>query len=229
MTTTSTRTRTAIAAATATAVAFLAAACGSGDPAPDAPAEAPAAVDLTQPPLIASWTTFGGIAVPLGSQDGPTSTPGAPLTGFTRTPQGAALAAIGQSVQLSTATDSEWSTILPAVTTPGAGRDAYAGNRALIQVSGTDPAVVPSIIGYTLPAYSPDAATVSIIQEFSDDSLAAVAAEVVWSGEDWKLALPAPEREPVPQDFVTAEVAGNPVTSLDGLPTDMVALDGASR
>ena len=229
MTTTSTRTHTAIAAATATAVAVLAAACGSGDPAPDAPAEAPAAVDPTQPPQIVSWTTFGGIAVPLGSQDGPTSTPGAPLTGFTRTPQGAALAAIGQSVQLSTATDSEWSTILPAVTTPGAGRDAYAGNRALIQVSGTDPAVVPSIIGYTLPTYSPDTATVSIVQEFSDDSLAAVAAKVVWSGEDWKLALPEPTRDPVPQDFVTAEVAGNPVTALDGLPTDMVALDGASR
>ncbi|OZD12050.1 MULTISPECIES: hypothetical protein [Nocardiaceae] len=229
MTPTSIRTRTAIAAATTTAVALLSAACGSDDPAPDPPADAPAAVDLAQPPQIASWTTFGGIAVPLGSQDGPTSTPGAPLTGFTHTPQGAALAAIGQSVQLATATDSTWSTILPAVTAPGAGRDAYAGNRALIQVSGTDPAVVPSIIGYTLPAYSPDAATVSIVQQFSDDSLAAVEAEVVWSGEDWKLALPEPAREPVPQDFVTAEVAGNPVTAIDAVPTDMVALGGAPR
>ncbi|OZD18306.1 hypothetical protein CH253_17735 [Rhodococcus sp. 06-156-3C] len=229
MTPTSIRTRTAVAAVSATAVALLAAACGSDDPTTDTPAEDPTAVDVTAPPQIASWTTFGGIAVPLGTRDGPTSTPGAPLTGFTRTPQGAALAAIGQSVQLSTAADTAWSTILPAVTTAGAGRDAYAGNRALIQVSGTDPAVVPSIIGYTLPAYSPDAATVSIVQQFSDDSLAAVAAKVVWSDQDWKLALPEPAREPVPQDFVTAEVAGNPVTALDTVPTDMVALGGAPR
>jgi hypothetical protein len=225
---TSIRARTAAAMMSAAAVVMLAAACGSDDPAPTETADGPAAVDVSRPPAIASWATFGGIGVPLGADDGPTSTPGEPLTGFTHTPQGAALAAIGQSVQLSTATDAAWSTVLPVVTVPGAGRDAYAANRALVQITGTDSAVAPKIIGYTLPDYSPDAATVSIVQRFPDTSLAAVAAQVTWSGGDWKLALPDPQREQFPQDYVSAEVAGNPVTALDEVPADMVALDGAA-
>ena len=44
---------------------------------------------------------------------------------------------------------------------PGAGRDAYAANRALVQITGTDSAVAPKIIGYTRPDYRPDAAPVS--------------------------------------------------------------------
>ncbi|MBY6438170.1 hypothetical protein HQ602_17495 [Rhodococcus kroppenstedtii] len=208
--------RRAVVAAAATAATLIALpGCGSDTAARDPAVDAAPAADPTRAPEIASWATVGGIAVPLGAVDGPTSDPGRPFTGFTHTPQGAALAAISQSVQLSVATDGQWSTILPAVTAPGPGRDAYAAHRALVSVSGTDPAVVPDIVGYRITDYTDTAADVSVVQRFPDDSLAASRTAVVFTGGDWKLDLPTG--------------GGTAVTALDAEPAEMVALDRPGR
>ncbi|MFW0873017.1 hypothetical protein [Rhodococcoides corynebacterioides] len=206
--------RVGVAAAAAAALIALPG-CGSDTSAEDPAVDAAPAADPTRAPEIASWATVGGIAVPLGAVDGPTSDPGRPFTGFTHTPQGAALAAISQSVQLSVATDGQWSTILPAVTAPGPGRDAYAAHRALVSVSGTDPAVVPDIVGYRITDYTDTAADVSVVQRFPDDSLAASRTTVVFTGSDWKLDLPTG--------------GGTAVTALDAEPAEMVALDRPGR
>lgn len=207
--------RTAAAVAAAAVTLTIASACSS-DPATEAPpvdAAAPA-LDPSRAPEISSWTTVGGISVPLGAVDGPTSDPGSPFTGYSHTPQGAALAAIGQSVQLTVAPDGQWSTILPAVTAPGPGRDAYAANRALVSVSGTDPAAVPEIVGYTVTDYTDSAADVAVVQRFPDASLAASQTAVMFTAGDWKLALPA---------------GGGAVTALEAAPAGMVTLDRPGR
>lgn len=181
------------------------------------PEDTPAAAEkpsITEAPNIAHWSSMNGVLVPIGETDGPTSALWEPLTGFSHTPQGAALAAIGQSVQLSTASDKSWSKILSVVAAPGEARDAYAVQRAQISSTGTvDPDVVPTILGYTFEQYSPDEAAVDVVQRFPDDSLAATRTDVVWTGADWKLDLP------------TAETAVG-ATALTELPADMVALEG---
>jgi len=169
------------------------------------------AVSLTAAPEISRWTVLDGIEVPIGTVDGPGNGEWEPFNGFSHTPKGAALAAITQSVQLATASDRTWTKILPGVAAPNEGRDLYAANRALVTISGTDPEVVPEIVGYTFGDYSDTAATVHIIQRFSDDSLAASSTRVVWIDDDWRL------------DLSTADEAT--ITALDELPSDLVNLE----
>ncbi|WP_072691480.1 hypothetical protein [Rhodococcus marinonascens] len=196
----------------ATAALVLAGCGGSSDDPADAPT-----VSLTAAPEIESWSSMNGVLVPLGKTDGPKSGLWEPLTGFSHTPQGAALAAIGQSVQLATASDQSWSKVLSVVAASGEGRDAFAANRALITTTGSvDDAVVPAVVGYTFAGYDDTAAAVDIVQRFPDESLASTRTTVVWVESDWKLDLP------------TAETAIG-ATELAELPADMVDLEGTRK
>ncbi|WP_416063828.1 hypothetical protein [Rhodococcus indonesiensis] len=186
------------------AVALVATSCGGSDT-----GESP--VSLTDPPQIARWVTVGGIEVPIGTTDGPRGGEWEPFAGFSHTPQGAALAAITQSVQLATASDRTWPTILSGVAAPGEGRDLYAAHRSLVEMSGTDPEMVPTIVGYTVVDYSDTAATVDVVQRFSDDSLASATTQVVWIDSDWRLHLPS-------------DTAAT-ITALDGVPSELVDLE----
>ncbi|UTM39748.1 hypothetical protein MX572_23090 (plasmid) [Rhodococcus pyridinivorans] len=186
------------------AVALTAVSCGGSE-------TTKTTASITDPPQINRWVTVGGIEVPIGTTDGPRGGEWEPFAGFSHTPQGAALAAITQSVQLSTASDRNWPTILAGVAAPGEGRDLYAAHRGLVEISGTDPEMVPTIVGYTIADYSDTAATVGVVQRFSDDSLASSTTEVVWIDDDWRLHLPSDD---------TAAI-----TALDGLPPELVDLE----
>ncbi|MFX1760182.1 hypothetical protein [Rhodococcus sp. As11] len=191
--------------ATVVAVALTATSCaGTHTPGSE--------LSITDPPQINRWITLGGIEVPIGTTDGPSNGEWEPFAGFSHTPQGAALAAITQSVQLATASDRNWPQILAGVAAPGDGRDLYAAHRGLVEISGTDPEMVPTIVGYTIDDYSDDAATVGVVQRFSDDSLASSTTQVVWVDDDWRLNLPSDE---------TAAA----ITALDGLPSELVDLE----
>lgn len=205
------------AACAVAAVVLLATACGTDEPPTEAAPPSAPDVDVHRAPAIKGWSTVHGIAVPLGADDGPTSESGKPFTGYTRTPQGAALAVIDQSVQLATATDGQWSKTLATVTTPGPGRDAWAGNRALVSITSTDPATAPEIIGYTVENYTPDTATVVVVQRFADDSLAATTTATAWHAGDWKLVLP------------DATATDNPVAAIAAPPPGMVDLEGTRQ
>ncbi|QDC17365.1 hypothetical protein [Rhodococcus ruber] len=186
------------------AVALVATSCGESDT-----GESP--VSLTEPPQIARWVSVGGIEVPIGTTDGPRGGEWEPFAGFSPTPQGAALAAITQSVQLATASDRTWPQVLAGVAAPGTGRDLYAAHRALVEMSGTDPEMVPTIVGYMIGDYSDTAATVDVVQRFSDGSLASATTQVVWIDDDWRLNLPS-------------DTAAT-VTALDGVPSELVDLE----
>lgn len=187
-------------------VALIAVSCGGAGAGDDH-----ASVSITAVPEITRWIDLAGIEIPVGTVDGPGNGEWEPFNGFSHSPQGAALAAITQSVQLATASDRTWTTILPGVAAPNEGRDLYAANRALVTIDGTDPNMVPEIVGYTFDEYSDTAATVNIVQRFSDDSLAASSTQVVWIDDDWRLNLPS-------------ETAAT-ITALDALPPELVNLE----
>ena len=199
-----------LAGAAIVAVALATAGCGGAGQPGDQPT-----ASLTAAPEIASWSSVKGGWVPIGKNDGPKGGSGEPFTGFTRTPQGAALAAITQSVQLATASDTDWPKILGSVAAPGETRDVYAANRALVSISGLDPEAVPEIVGYTITDYSDDAANVDVVQRFPDNSLAPSHSRVVWTGEDWHLELPTED--------------ATSITALDEMPSDLVNLEGTRK
>ncbi|MCW3472759.1 hypothetical protein LSF60_23390 (plasmid) [Rhodococcus pyridinivorans] len=190
--------------ATVVAVALVATSCG-GSHTPESE------LSITDPPQINRWITVGGIEVPIGTTDGPSNGEWEPFAGFSHTPQGAALAAITQSVQLATASDRTWPQVLAGVAAPGDGRDLYAAHRGLVEISGTDPEMVPTIVGYTITDYSDTAATVGVVQRFSDDSLASSITQVVWVDDDWRLNL-------------SSETAAT-ITALDEVPSELVDLE----
>lgn len=178
-------------------------ACGSsGDETPAAAQTASSAA--ASAPVLTHWEDVQGVMVPISAADGPASGAWEPYHGYSRTPQGAALAAIGQSVQLATATDARWAVILSGVAAPGEGRDIYAANRSLLSVTGpVDPEIAPEIAGYVVASYSGNRAEIDVISRYPDDSLGSSRATVVWVGGDWKLALPRPD-EADPAQVLTA-------------------------
>jgi predicted small lipoprotein YifL len=188
--------------AVATASALLAlAGCGSDEPAADTTTSSTsAAVDTSAAPADVHWETWRGASLPTSSTDGPREVAGDVATGSTPTPQGAVLAAAQGITRLRLAPDNSWPDVVNAVAAPGVGRDTYAINRA--QVSITDPApdgTEARLQGFEVTDFTDARAAVRLAVERPDGALVATTHTLVWSGDDWKLLLPAPEDIPSPE------------------------------
>ena len=177
----------------AAAAATLIAGCGSDEEntATDTVTTA-APPDPTTPPAEIEWDRFQSIWLP-SAAEGPTRNTGnGAVSGFSHTPQGAALAAIHQTVRMSVARDDQWAVVVHDGIAPGPERDAFAISRAQISVTGiADPAEAPTLGGYVVADYTDARADVSIRTRFCDRSVSITDTTVVWTGEDWKLQLPA--------------------------------------
>lgn len=167
----------------------------------------------TAVPLVpsgVSWRSWQGIELPVAVQ-GPRLIDGAVASDFDRSPAGAALAAIHATVRMSLAPDGQWPHVGQRMLAPGPGRDKWATARAQVSISGPASDSVPSILGYTLTAYTHTAARVEIYSAYADDSVTRNTATVVWAVDGWRLLLP---------DLVTE----SPVTAVDSAPADMIPL-----
>ncbi|WP_231386764.1 hypothetical protein [Nocardia sp. BMG111209] len=199
------RKRAAALAVTA-AVAMMLTACGGHTPS----TPAPASPDLTGAPAGLHWESFQGITIPAGD-DGPAAVDTA--TGYTRTPQGAALAAINHTVRLSVADDGQWAGVTAAEVAAGPRKDAWTLARARISITApASAALAPRIVGYRITEYRPDRAAVTVYSEYPDRSCASTDTRVVWNGGDWRLELPDPS------------AATGTVAALSDIPAGIVAL-----
>lgn len=171
------------------------------------------APDLTRLPTGITWHAYQGISVPYGA-DGPRDVSDASATGFSATPQGAALAAIVHTVRVSIAPDAHWASIAAAEVAPNAGKDSWAANRMLFSINGpADPATAPHIAGYRITSYVPNSrGEVLVYSALPDGSVAGNHIRVVWIGGDWRLELPEP-----------GAVASS-IESLKAVPGDIVRL-----
>lgn len=206
--------RTAGSALVAATVLFGVAACGSDEPAePSPPAPTSQAVDPTAPPEQVSWQAYQSIDLPSSAVSGPKSA--SPASGYTQSPQGAALAAIQTTVRISTAPDNQWAAQVRSSVAPGAGRDAFMINRAQLTISPGAPQdeARPTVRGYVMRDYSDQRATVDIITSYSDDSVLSTTARMLWRDGDWKLVLPDPAEQLETQ------------TALEEIPSEMTALE----
>ncbi|MEU6585886.1 hypothetical protein [Nocardia sp. NPDC046763] len=178
----------------------------STDPAPGTATTA----NIDAQPSNLKATVFQGISLPVADQ-GPRDNSGAVVSGFDRSPVGAALAAINATVRISVATDSEWALIGQRMLAAGPGRDAWAIARS--QISITDPitASAPRIAGYRVVIYAADRAEIAIFTIQSDQSLTRNAAIVIWQDGDWKLLLPG-------------HLQSSPVQTVTALPSNLIPL-----
>ena len=184
-------------AAVATAAIVLTAACGSGDDT-DTPPDTTAAPDLAAAPADVQWRTVGGVSIPVSAVDGPTTTNGTVRSGYSKTPQGAVLAAINGQTALALAGDRAWPEVVNTVTAPGPGRDEFAAARAGVSVSGTVPAdTAPTFVGFEVTDYGSDplSAVVSIAQRLGgeDGALYSYPVALQWIADDWRIVLPTAE------------------------------------
>ncbi|WP_067690802.1 hypothetical protein [Nocardia jejuensis] len=165
-------------------------ACGATNSAVTTPTTAP--VDPTRPPENLRWEPYQGVSLPIGAQDGPKQL-ATIASGYSHTPQGAALAAINSSTRMSLAPDDTWPTAASQSLMPGPGKDAWVMARA--QISITAPAAAataPHITAYKVVNYTPATTDLVVYATYSDNSITASAQTVTWSADDWRLVLPNP-------------------------------------
>ncbi|MEV0853808.1 hypothetical protein [Nocardia fluminea] len=187
------------------------AATGCGDTDSDEYSHAPATTDATQLiPHGLSWRTYQDIDLPIAVQ-GPRLIDGAITTDFDRSPVGAALAAIHATVRMSVAPDGQWASVGQRMIAPGRGRDTWATARAQISITTAATDMAPNILGYLVTAYADTEAQVQTYSTYPDRSITRNTAHVIWATDGWRLRLP---------DTVTE----SPVTAVDSVPNDIVAL-----
>ncbi|NKS55538.1 hypothetical protein GS500_23125 [Rhodococcus hoagii] len=197
--------RVVVAATIAAAVIGGATACGSDT---DSQASDPKVTDTTSAPDQVRWEQWQGVAVPVSEVDGPRKIEGAVASGYSDTPQGAVLAAAQAVTRLRLAPDDAWPQVANTVAAPGRGRDQYAVNRVQVSITGPVPSgTVDALRGFKIGEYSDERATVELVTEQTGAPLTASTHTVIWTGDDWKLALPDRDADaPAPK----------PVDSLDG-------------
>ncbi|WP_280503285.1 hypothetical protein [Nocardia farcinica] len=169
--------------------------------------------DIHTAPTGLRWKPFQGVDLPVTDQ-GPHGGDGPVVTGFDRSPAGAAVAASQASVRVSIATDSQWPQIGARMLAPGAGRDAWAVARAQISITAPIASGAPRLLGYVITHYSPDTSDVDLYSRHPDASVTRHHTTVMWQHDDWRLVLPA----------LTS--ASRPVvTAVETLPTELIAFD----
>lgn len=194
----------------ALATALILTACGDSTPA-SAPTTTTAPPDPNRLPANLHWEPFQGVQLPVGP-DGPTKL-ATTATGYSHTPQGAALAAINHNVRLSLAPDTTWPQIASQSLIPGPAKDNWVLSRSQISITApANPALAPKITAYKITAYSPDRTDLTIYSTYPDNSITSALQTVLWSAEDWRLLLPNP----------TAKVPT--VASIPSIPQDALIL-----
>ncbi|MBF6100565.1 hypothetical protein IU510_21130 [Nocardia cyriacigeorgica] len=169
--------------------------------------------DIHAAPTGLRWQRFQGVDLPVTDQ-GPHHSDGPVVTGFDRSPAGAAIAAAHASVRVSIATDGQWPQIGARMLAPGAGRDAWAVARAQISITAPITSGAPRLLGYVITRYTPETSEVDLYSRHPDNSVTRHHTTVLWQYDDWRLVLPALTSTSVPV-----------VAVVEALPPELIAFN----
>lgn len=220
------RQRVVVAVAAVAAIAAIAG-CGSAGDDNGTGSDYTRPVDTAAVPAQVTWRPYQGVQVPYSGVDGPTGNiASAAPTGYSHTPQGAVLAAIQGQTRLALAPDSSWAQTTSTLVAAGAGRDSFAIARAGASITApADPATTAAFTGFRVTDYRDEAAAIDLATTMPGGQLTAVPVTVLWRGEDWKIALPAPETE---GESTNGDAAAEPGwdAPADSDPVALTSLDG---
>lgn len=145
----------------------------------------------TTAPVGVTWTLYQSVALPYSATAGPHHVDGDTAIGYAHTPTGALIAAAHISTRRLLALDADWRQALGAMVAPGAGRDAFAAQRAKISHSPDPAGTYAQEAGFNFLSYEPGDAVVQLVTRNSDGTLQVVPEHLVWLNDDWKLVLAA--------------------------------------
>lgn len=158
-------------------------------PAPESVSTGP--VELpTAGPADTVWTVIdGGAIVPVSAEHGPASDDGLVASGYTRTPEGALVAAAQIAMRSSGQAPTEmWQAVIETQMSPGADADALAAANAA--AGAPDGEVEPAhLVGFVYHAFDGTAARFDLVSEQQE---AWFTAEITmeWADGDWRMVPP---------------------------------------
>lgn len=184
---------------------------GCGGDTTDTDTAAVPPIDTVSAPAQLGWDSYRGVRLPRSPLSGPTHYSGSVATGYSKDPQGAVLAAIRGQAYLALTPDELWGEMVATVTAPGAGRNEFAANRALVSVTGdVPPERAARFVAFKVTEYRPDAspptAAVEVVQQIGSPPQAFVyPVALAWIG-NWRLVLPT----------AAENIDARPIEHLDG-------------
>ena len=159
---------------------------------PAGPSRASAASGEQEPLLVApqvQWQLFAGVALPYGSTAGPLEADGPLYRRYERSQAGALIAAVQLGTRYLLTPGDGWREVLEQQVLPGAGRDAFARNRATVDEQ-DPPGTYGQIAGFRMLAFTTDVAAVQLVSRFpATGRLQVVSVTVKWVAGDWRLQL----------------------------------------
>jgi hypothetical protein len=172
-------------------------ACGLTDTDQTAPTSTPP--DIT-------WQLWQGVAVPTSSTAGPGKTDGAIAGCYAHTPLGALLAVSQIGPRLGVANRTQAMDILKQQAMPGPGVDK---DLSLISSGAPigDDSASGQLAGFQFVSYTPDSATINLVDKMPNGTFNTATFAARWTGEDWKIVI---------QDDGTDSSSVSQVSSLSG-------------
>ncbi|WP_330185948.1 hypothetical protein OHB26_38805 (plasmid) [Nocardia sp. NBC_01503] len=196
------------------ATLLIAVGCGGHDDHTSTATTSAPPPDPARPPALVRWEPWQGVRLPISSVDGPARTSTDAAAGYSHTPQGAALAAIQNTVRISIAPDNSWALVAHTLLGDGPGKDDFVLNRVQYSITGpAAPDYTPTLRGYTITRYGADRSEITVYSSYPDNSLMANATVMAWQYGDWRLILP----DPAGKTTVVSAIAD--------LPADLVRLE----
>ncbi|WP_205217080.1 hypothetical protein [Enterococcus hirae] len=154
-------------------------------PAPSSPS-----IDLVTAPADVRWKDYRGIALPVSTSAGPTDHTAPVVAGYTHTPAGALVAACQINARMLITPNGGWRKVLEAQVMPSVGRDAYAKMRATVGDE-APPAGWAQYAGFRFVTYTDELTVITVATRSADGTLQMANETLTWSGDDWRLILPA--------------------------------------
>ncbi|TWP44513.1 hypothetical protein FKR81_41040 [Lentzea tibetensis] len=139
----------------------------------------------TAAPKDVKWQKVGLTMVPTSASAGPMTVDGPSWSCYARSPMGSVMAAHGTLSHLS---GDNWRGVVENHIVPGPGRKAFTMARSAVErtdLAGRKPG---SYVGFTVPEYTADAATVELLIRQPGGGLVATTVSTRWMDGDWKIA-----------------------------------------
>lgn len=167
---------------------------------PDA-AKSPADADwLTAAPQQISWQRVDGVPLPFSASDGPSRIDGAVAEGYTRTPQGATIAAIQIGMRLIFSPDFE-TVVKRQTAVSDSEREQLIAARSAQPTLPVDAVMATTMqpVGFKIGSYTDSDATIYFAYRGQGETNRIARMAVTWSDGDWKYTgRMAPEAPQLP-------------------------------
>jgi hypothetical protein len=138
----------------------------------------------TAAPGDVKWQKVGQALVPTSASTGPLKVNGSTWSCYAHSPMGTVMAAHGTLVHLS---GKDWRGVVENRIVPGPGRQAFTAARSAVESSDVAGRKPGSYVGFTVPEYTQDAATVELLIRQPTGGLVATSVSTRWTDGDWKI------------------------------------------